>query len=114
MYQSAFSANKREIRDVLGVPRDAYDEVDEAMDALWARSGKSLLFPSTAFCPRAFITPFSLRSSSLLPHLAIFSDEAPHTYGKDIGKDLKKVRLTVDYLADKTNLICTVNTTGTP
>ncbi len=257
MYQAAFNANKREIREVLGVPRDAYDEVDEEMDALWERirddeafaakykldvlresmtlsypsyifalamgAGKTILIgaiiatefalaseyrdredapficnalvfapgktilgalrqithiPFDRILPARFYSGFQpqvkftftrdgekdipvvrgsifnvvitniekirirkesisitgqgrlpliekekqkeelanlrLQTLASLPHLAIFSDEAHHTYGADIGKDLKKVRLTVDYLADKTNLICTVNTTGTP
>lgn len=63
---------------------------------------------------KAEIANLRLQTLASLPHLAIFSDEAHHTYGKDIGKDLKKVRLTVDYLAQQTNLLCTVNTTGTP
>lgn len=49
-----------------------------------------------------------------LPHLAIFSDEAHHTYGNSMKTGLKKVRMTVDYLAENTNVICVVNTTGTP
>lgn len=49
-----------------------------------------------------------------LPNLGIFSDEAHHTYGKAVGSQLKRVRQTVDYLHEKTNLICVVNTTGTP
>ena len=49
-----------------------------------------------------------------LPNLGVFSDEAHHTYGKDVGKQLKRVRQTVDYLHQKTNLIAVVNTTGTP
>jgi len=74
----------------------------------------------------------NLRLSAIasLPHLAIFSDEAHHTYGQkllgqwkensDSGKlefveqGIKKVRKTVDYLASETNLIVVVNTTGTP
>ena len=50
-----------------------------------------------------------------LPHLAIFSDEAHHTYGQNLGSNLKRVRQTVDYLNDNSpNLVCVVNTTGTP
>jgi hypothetical protein len=49
-----------------------------------------------------------------LPHLAVFSDEAHHTYGQSLDTELKKVRKTVDYIADNTNVICVVNTTGTP
>lgn len=49
-----------------------------------------------------------------LPHLGIFSDEAHHTYGQSLDKDLKRVRQTVDYLAENTNVIGVINTTGTP
>ena len=49
-----------------------------------------------------------------LPNLAVFSDEAHHTYGQDLENGLKKVRKTIDYLEKETNLIVVVNTTGTP
>ena len=65
-----------------------------------------------------------------LPHLAVFSDEAHHTYGqkllgrwerdKTTGRDvfrddgIKKVRRTIDFLGQNTNLIVVVNATGTP
>ena len=56
-----------------------------------------------------------LQAIASLPHLAVFSDEAHHTYGQDLGKELKRVRQTVDYLAEKSpNLVVVVNTTGTP
>jgi len=55
-----------------------------------------------------------LQAIASLPHLAIFSDEAHHTYGQSLNTGLKKVRITVDYLAEQTNVICVVNTTGTP
>lgn len=56
-----------------------------------------------------------LRAIASLPHLAVFSDEAHHTYGQALGTELKRVRQTVDYLAaNSPNLIAVVNTTGTP
>jgi len=55
-----------------------------------------------------------LQTISSLPNLAIFSDEAQHTYGQAMEKDLKRVRQTVNYLADHTNVLVVVNTTGTP
>jgi len=55
-----------------------------------------------------------LQALASLPHLAIFSDEAHHTYGQALDSDLKKVRKTVDYLARETKVVCVVNTTGTP
>ena len=55
-----------------------------------------------------------LQTIASLPNLAIFSDEAHHTYGQALGEGLKKVRKTVDYLAEGTNVLVVVNTTGTP
>lgn len=55
-----------------------------------------------------------LQAIASLPHLGIFSDEAHHTYGQSLGSQLKRVRQTVDYLAQQTNVVCVVNTTGTP
>jgi hypothetical protein len=67
-----------------------------------------------------------LQAIASLPKLAIFSDEAHHTYGQAMDEDLKKVRKTVDYLsnphpegsekreAHESQLVCVVNTTGTP
>jgi len=55
-----------------------------------------------------------LQKIASLPHLGIFSDEAHHTYGQSMETELKKVRKTVDYLAENTNVIAVVNTTGTP
>lgn len=55
-----------------------------------------------------------LQTIASLPNLAIFSDEAHHTYGMKLGENLKRVRQTVNYLSENTNLIVVVNTTGTP
>lgn len=55
-----------------------------------------------------------LQTIASLPNLAIFSDEAHHTYGQALGEELKKVRKTVDYLAEATNVLVVINTTGTP
>ncbi|WP_376691294.1 restriction endonuclease subunit R [Wenzhouxiangella sp. EGI_FJ10409] len=78
----------------------------------------------------AEIANLRLQAIASLPNLAIFSDEAHHTYGqKLLGKwvkdpdtgerefkadGIKKVRRTVDYLARETSLKVVVNTTGTP
>lgn len=55
-----------------------------------------------------------LNKISSLSRLGIFSDEAHHTYGNKLGDELKRVRSTINYLHDETNLVCVVNTTGTP
>ncbi|MCD6557404.1 MAG: DEAD/DEAH box helicase family protein, partial [Candidatus Aenigmarchaeota archaeon] len=66
------------------------------------------------FEEEAEIANLRLQTIASLPNLAIFSDEAHHTYGQSLDKGLKKVRKTVDYLAENTNVIVVVNTTGTP
>jgi type III restriction enzyme len=63
---------------------------------------------------RAEVANARLTKIASLPHLAVFSDEAHHTYGQPLQKGLKRVRQTVDYLAENTNVVCVVNTTGTP
>ena len=63
---------------------------------------------------RREIANLRLQKIASLPHLGIFSDEAHHTYGQSMERELKKVRKTVDYLADTTNVIAVINTTGTP
>ena len=63
---------------------------------------------------RAEVANLRLQAIASLPHLAVFSDEAHHTYGQSLDTELKKVRKTVDYLAASTNVLCVVNTTGTP
>lgn len=55
-----------------------------------------------------------LQTIASLPRLAIFSDEAHHLYGQSLDTRLKRVRQTVNYLAENTQVICVVNTTGTP
>ncbi|MGH2759715.1 MAG: nucleotidyltransferase domain-containing protein [Actinomycetota bacterium] len=62
---------------------------------------------------RREVANLRLQAIASLPHLAVFSDEAHHTYGQPL-KVLKKVRMTVDYVAENTNVVCVVNTTGTP
>lgn len=63
---------------------------------------------------RAEVANLRLQAIASLPHLAVFSDEAHHTYGQSLEAELKKVRRTVDYLASNTKVVCVVNTTGTP
>ncbi|MBI4263754.1 MAG: DEAD/DEAH box helicase family protein [Acidobacteria bacterium] len=63
---------------------------------------------------RTEVANLRLQAIASLPHLAVFSDEAHHTYGQSLDAELKKVRKTVDYLSATTNVLCVVNTTGTP
>lgn len=74
----------------------------------------NLFAPKQEDDARAEIANLRLQAIASLPHLGVFSDEAHHTYGQALDTELKKVRKTVDYLAANTNVICVVNTTGTP
>lgn len=93
-------------------------------------AGQSRLFAGTKDEEATALANLRLQAIASLPHLAVFSDEAHHTYGqKLLGKwekdketgepvfkddGIKKVRRTIDYLAQETNLIVTINATGTP
>lgn len=88
------------------------------------------LLAGTKLEERTELANLRLQAVASLPHLAVFSDEAHHTYGqKLLGKwekdketgelvfkddGIKKVRRTIDYLAEETNLIVVINATGTP
>lgn len=93
-------------------------------------AGQSRIFAGTQDEEATELANLRLQAIASLPHLAVFSDEAHHTYGQkllgkwardpDTGEDvfkadgIKKVRRTIDYLAQQTNLIVTLNATGTP
>jgi len=74
----------------------------------------NLFMPEREDEARSEVANLRLQAIASLPHLAVFSDEAHHTYGQSLDTELKKVRKTVDYLAANTNLVAVVNTTGTP
>jgi type III restriction enzyme len=93
-------------------------------------AAQSRIFAGTKDEEATAMANLRLQAIASLPHLAVFSDEAHHTYGqKLLGKwekdkesgelvfkddGIKKVRRTIDYLAQETNLIVTINATGTP
>jgi len=93
-------------------------------------AAQTRIFNSTPDEEATALANLRLQAIASLPHLAVFSDEAHHTYGqkllgkweKDKATDelvfkddgIKKVRRTIDYLAQETNLIVTINATGTP
>ena len=55
-----------------------------------------------------------LQKITSLPSLGVFSDEAHHTYGNRMDKELKRVRETVNYIKKQKGVIAVINTTGTP
>jgi len=46
--------------------------------------------------------------------LAVFVDEAHHSYGQNLEGDLKKVKQTIEYLHKNTPIVNVINLTGTP
>ena len=92
-----------------GYTCEAFPAIAEILE--WARETETGNREDEA---RAEVANLRLQAIASLPHLAVFSDEAHHTYGQSLDTELKKVRKTVDYLAANTNLLCVVNTTGTP
>ncbi len=54
-----------------------------------------------------------LQKIASLPGLGVFSDEAHHTYGNTFDK-LKRVRETINYIHEQTEIVAVINTTGTP
>lgn len=93
-------------------------------------NGQARLFAGTKEEEASEVANLRLQAIASLPHLAVFSDEAHHTYGQkllgrwekdkatglDVFRDegIKKVRRTIDFLARETNLLVVVNATGTP
>jgi hypothetical protein len=75
---------------------------------------KGLFSEAKADEARSELANRRLQAIASLPHLAVFSDEAHHTYGAGMEKSLKRVRETINYLHRSTNLIAVINTTGTP
>ncbi len=55
-----------------------------------------------------------LQEIQQLENLAVFVDEAHHSYGSDLDAVLNRSRETINYLATKTKVITVVNLTGTP
>jgi type III restriction enzyme len=76
---------------------------------------KGLFSESKSEEARSELANRRLQAIASLPHLAVFSDEAHHTYGRGMEASLKRVRQTIDYLHHQSpNLVAVVNTTGTP
>ncbi len=55
-----------------------------------------------------------LSAISQLESLAVFVDEAHHSYGEDVSEKLNQSRKTIHHLAQATNVVTVANLTGTP
>ncbi len=63
---------------------------------------------------RELVARQRLKTITSLSNLAIFADEGDMLFGQQLGKDLKRVRETVNYINEQTNVMVVINTTGTP
>ena len=78
------------------------------------QDGKSRLFGDTALLEKREIENARLQAIRGLEGLAIFVDEAHHSYGTTLEGTLKKTRQTIEYLHSNTPLVGVINLTGTP
>lgn len=79
-----------------------------------SRFSANSLFADEAFRERQEIVNKRLCAIRGLSNLAIFVDEAHHTYGKNMDDELKKVKQTIEYLHGSSPLVGVINLTGTP
>ena len=76
--------------------------------------GRSRLFGDMADLEKKEIENARLQAIRGLEGLAIFVDEAHHSYGTTLEGTLKKTRQTIEYLHSNTPLVGVINLTGTP
>ncbi len=79
-----------------------------------AEDGRSRLFGDTTLLEKREIENARLQAIRGLEGLAIFVDEAHHSYGTTLEGTLKKTRQTIEYLHSNTPLVGVINLTGTP
>lgn len=72
------------------------------------------LFADLKYLAKREIENKRLHSVRQLTDLAIFVDEAHHSYGETLEGMLKKTRQTINYLHGNTPLVGVINLTGTP
>ena len=72
------------------------------------------LFADLKYMAKREIENSRLLAIRRLEGLAIFVDEAHHSYGQNLEGDLKKTRQTIDYLHGNAPLVGVINLTGTP
>ncbi len=76
--------------------------------------GKVSLFADERVKEQEDVVNNRLRSIRSLSNLAVFVDEAHHSYGMTLDDELKKVKQTIEYLHGNSPLVGVINLTGTP
>jgi hypothetical protein len=77
-------------------------------------NGTQGLFSDWNYLAKREVENKRLQAIRQLGNLAIFVDEAHHSYGKTLEGLLKKTRQTIDYLHGNSPLVGVINLTGTP
>lgn len=77
-------------------------------------NGTTSLFGAKTSKEREMKENARLSAIRQLDRLAIFVDEAHHSYGKTMDKELKRTRETIEYIHGNKPLVSVVNLTGTP
>lgn len=76
--------------------------------------GRVSLFADERLKEQENVINSRLRAIRSLSSLAVFVDEAHHSYGKTMDDELKKVKQTIEYLHGESPLVGVINLTGTP
>ena len=79
-----------------------------------APSDARTLFGDIRSAEAELVSNASLQRLQELDNLAVFVDEAHHSFGQSLEGDLKRVRETINHLHTRTPLVGCVNLTGTP
>jgi len=77
-------------------------------------SAARTLFGDTRRAEAELVSNARLQRLQKLDNLAVFVDEAHHSFGRSLEGNLKRVRETINHLHTRTPLVGCVNLTGTP
>ena len=101
------------------LPGSAYNVIVSNVQKIILRrysrpSAARTLFGDTRRAKAELVSNARLQRLQELDNLAVFVDEAHHSFGRSLEGNLKRVRETINHLHTRTPLVGCVNLTGTP
>jgi type III restriction enzyme len=101
------------------LPGSAYNVIVSNVQKIILRrysrpSAARTLFGDTRRAEAELVSNTRLQRLQELDNLAVFVDEAHHSFGRSLEGNLKRVRETINHLHTRTPLVGCVNLTGTP
>ena len=101
------------------LPGSAYNVIVSNVQKIILRrysrpSAARTLFGDTRRAEAELVSNARLQRLQELDNLAVFVDEAHHSFGRSLEGNLKRVRETINHLHTRTPLVGCVNLTGTP